>query len=243
MHEHAPRRWRLRTAFVAGGLALGLSFLSAGPAIAAPTTASISLTATPSVQVGDVVDVAVGLVGAADVYAYELTLEFDPAVFSYVADSATGPAGGFDTVEQSDGSVTLVHTRLGSSPSLAGDVAASVRLSTIGSGSGTASVDASTVTLIDPSGATTVLTDAATAAVAVAALPTPSPTATPDPTPSPTPTSGADVPPATSTPAATGQSDGSLALTGFGVAGLLLFAIAAVAVGLVVVRRRSAGAR
>ncbi|SDZ43700.1 cohesin domain-containing protein [Herbiconiux ginsengi] len=240
LHDHTPHRRRLRTAVLTGAVALGLSLLGASPALAAPTTASVALTATPSVTVGDTVDVGIGLVGAADVYAYEVTLSYDPALFSYVADSATAPAGGYDTVKESAGSVTLVHSRLGTSPSLGGDVAASLQLTALASGSGSAALNAASVTLVDPAGETTTLTDAATAAVTIAPLASETPTPTPSPTATTTP--GGNTDPASTTTA--GSGSGSLAATGFGIGALLIVAAAAVAAGvLVLLRRRTAGSR
>jgi hypothetical protein len=242
MHESSPHRGRLRSVILAGGLALGFTLLGAGPALAAPTAASVSLTATPSVSVGDTVALDLGLLGTTDIYAYDVTLTFDPAVLAYVDGSATGPTGGFDSVEKSDGSVTLVHSRLGTSPALSGDLAATASFTAVGSGS--ASIDATAVSLVDETGETTALTDAATASVDVAAIPTPDPTSspTPDPTSSPTPTAGAEPAGNGSTPTSS-QNSGSLATTGFSVGGILLAALAAVAVGLFALRRKKAVAR
>ncbi|MCS5720275.1 cohesin domain-containing protein [Herbiconiux sp. CPCC 205763] len=240
LHDHTPHVRRLRTAVLTGAVALGLTLLGASPALAAPTTASVALTATPSVSVGDTVDVGIGLLGAADVYAYEVTLSYDPALFSYVADSATAPAGGYDTVKESAGSVTLVHSRLGTSPSLGGDVAASLQLTALAGGTAPAALTAASVTLVDPAGETTTLTDVATAAVAIAPLATETPTPTPSPTATTTP--GGDTDPASTSTA--GSSSGDLAATGFGIGALLLVAAAAVAAGvLLVIRRRTAGTR
>jgi hypothetical protein len=239
MHKTATHRGHLRSAVLAGGLALGLTLIGAGPALATPAAASVSLTATSSVTVGDTVDLDLGLLGTTDIYAYDVTLTFDPAVLSYVDGSATGPTGGFDSVEKSTGSITLVHSRLGTSPALSGDLAATASFTAVGSGS--ASIDAATVSLVDETGETTALTDAATASVAVAALPTSTPTPDPTTTPSPTGGAGSDTNP-TSAPAATGN-DGSLADTGVSVGGLLLLALAAVAVGLVALRRRKSVTR
>ena len=259
MHQHPPRRKRSQVAAVAPGLALVLTVLSGGAAVAAPTAASVSITATPTSTVGETVDVAVDLVGTVDVYAYQLTLEFDPELFSYVPDSMTGPAGGFDTVQEGDGTVTLVHSRLGTSPALAGDIEASLSLEPVGTGSG--SLDATSVTLVDAGGAATDLVDAATTAIVVTpvATPTPTPTATPTPTPTatatPTPTpspTAAPTPtaapaPGTGTPAtgARASAGGSLPRTGADIAGLALAALAAVAAGAgaLALRRRAMRSR
>ncbi|WP_066042040.1 cohesin domain-containing protein [Herbiconiux solani] len=243
MHENPTRRRRIRAAALAGGLALGLSFLGAQAAVAAPAPVPVDLDVTPAVTVGAPVDVTIGLAGTADVFAYQIELDFDPALLAYQADTETGPAGGYLSAVTGDGKVTLLQTRLGTSPALSGDLAASVKLTTLAAGDATVTAH---VTLVDGSGAGTVIPATPAAAIDIAAAPTvpptTPPTTSPTATPSPTPS---DAPTATATPAAVASSDsGSLALTGFGVGGLIVFAVAALAVGLVVVlRRRAASAR
>jgi hypothetical protein len=226
---HDPTRRRLSRVALTAAVAFGLSLLGTGTAFAAPSTTSVTLTAAPAATVGDVVDVGVGLIGAADVFAYEVTISFDPALFSYVDGSVTAPAGGFDTVTEATGSVTLIHTRLGSSPPLAGDIALSLQLTAIGSGS--ASVTAVSITLVDPEGATATQADAGTATVAIEADNTEPP--------------GGGDPGDTPTPADGSSASGPLAFTGFAMGGALLL-VAGVAVGvgvLLVLRRRMAGTR
>ncbi|MDN4642003.1 cohesin domain-containing protein [Agreia sp. PsM10] len=228
---------RLRAVLAAGGIALGLSMVAASPALAAPTT-TVTMTATPEVEAGDVVDASVALAGTVDAYSYAITVTFDPALLDYVDGSASeGPAGGFDSVEEAAGSVTILHSRLGTSPALAGDLAASLQFTSLAAGDATLTTS---VTLVDTVGATTVLADAATAPVTITAVPvetTPPTTTTP-------PTSGGDpTPTPTAAPASSSNGDGSLAITGFGAGALAVFAIAALGVGFVALRRRSAGAR
>jgi hypothetical protein len=214
-----------------------MSILMATPAIAAPSS-TVSMTASPEVEVGGVVDVSVALGATVDAYSYAITVRYDPALLDYVDGSASeGPAGGFDSVEEGTGSVTILHSRLGTSPALAGDLAASLQFTSLASGDATLTTS---VSLVDTEGATTVLADAATAPVTITALPV----ETTPPTETTTPTQGSD---ATSTPTAAPASstngDGSLAITGFGAGALAVFAIAALGVGFVVLRRRSASAR
>jgi hypothetical protein len=237
MHQLLSRRPRLGTAVAAGGLALGLSLLGAASATAAPSTTSVALTATPAVEVGQPIDVGVDLKGAVDVYSYAITLDFDPELLDYVEDSATeGPAGGFDTVEEGEGTVTIVHSRLGTSPALAGDLPVTLAFSTIGSGEATITAS---VSLVDTAGATTAIADAASAAVAIAALPEP-----PEPSTEPSTNPATDTPQPTATAAAAVEKDdGSLAVTGFSIGALIVFAILAIGVGFLVVRRRAASAR
>jgi len=242
MHTNPTRRRRIRAAVVAGGLALGLSLLGgAGAALAAPAATSVTLTATPDVAPGAVVDVAVGLVATTDVFAYQVELQFDPALLAYVPDSVTGPDGGFISAVTAPGSVTLLQTRLGTSPALSGDLTATAQFTSLAAGD---AVIAASVTLVDGDGATTVLPDVPTAPVTITAPPVTEPEPEPSTEPTATPAPSAAAPTATSTPAAVAVSDGNLALTGFGVGGLIVFAVVALAIGLVVVlRRRAAGAR
>ncbi|MFB2557395.1 cohesin domain-containing protein [Herbiconiux liangxiaofengii] len=244
MHESAPRLRRLRTAALAGGVALGLTLLGASPALAAPTAGPVVITATPAVGIGDTIDVSIALPATTDVYAYEIDLAVDPAAVDVVPDSSTGPAGGFDSLDtdDSDGVVTLLHTRLGSSPAISGDLTAGLQLTAVASGS-TSLV--ATVTLVDAAGARTTVTALAPAPVVIAPAPVPTPTPTPTPTATPTPT---PTPSATSTPAAAVPADdGSLARTGQSVTGVAVIALVALlALGaglLVVLRRRTAGTR
>lgn len=228
---------RLRAVLAAGGIALGLSMVAASPALAAPTT-TVTMTATPEVEAGEVVDASVALAGTVDAYSYAITITFDPALLDYVDDSASkGPAGGFDSVEEASGSVTILHSRLGTSPALAGDLAASLQFTSLAAGDATLTTS---VTLVDTVGATTDLADAATAPVTITAVPveTTPPTTTTPPTSGGDPTSTPTAAPASST-----NGDGSLAITGFGAGALAVFAIAALGVGFVALRRRSAGAR
>ncbi len=244
MHNSALRRPPLRSALFVGTLALGLTALSAGPALAASAPGSVTLTATPaSVTVGDTVDLSVGLVGTTDVFTYTVTLDYDPAVFDYVDDSITGPAGGFDTVDENDGSLTIVHTRLGTSPTVSGDLTAGLEFATIGAGDTT--IEVSSVTIVDSANTTATVADAAAADIVVEPVATPTPTASPEPSSSAT---AAPAPAASSTATPLPVADrptSPLASTGvgFGVAGLAAAAVAAMGAGLVVARRRKAGTR
>jgi hypothetical protein len=238
MSHLLTHRSRLRTAVTAGALTLGLALSVASPASAAPSAASVTVAATPGVTVGQTVDVAVSVLGSVDAFSYAVTVDFDPALLAYVDGSASaGPSGGFDSVSSTAGSVTVVHTRLGTSPALAGDLPVTLRLTALGAGD---TGLAASVTLVDPLGATTDLPDAATARVAIAALPMAQPPVTSAPAADATP-------PRNSAPVAVRRNaDGSLALTGLD-AGMLLglagLGLAAIGAGVVVARRRTAGAR
>jgi len=241
MHQHSLRSPRLRLALLAGGLALGLSVIPAGAAQAAPTT---TITTTPAVEIGQPVDVTLNVADVSDVYSYAITFSFDPALFDYDADSATdGPAGGYNTVVEGPGTVTLVYSRLGTSPALAVAPAAPISLpaalsfTTVGVGSG--SITAS-ISIVGTGGvAAAPIADVVTAPVAVAALPV----VTPTPTPTPTPTVA---PAADSTPTPVASATGNLAFTGFDGGLLLILAgggLVVIGAGVLVVRRRIASAR
>lgn len=233
---------------------LGLTLLTAAPAAAAPTVGEVALDAPDApVTAGDPVDVRLDLRGVDDVFAYEATLAFDPALLAFEAVTAT-PAGGFDDAAPAAGAVTVRHTRLGTSPALTGDVVpTTVRLRALAGGSATVRV--ATLRLVGADGSTATLTDAASATVVLAPAPTPEPTPEPTPDPVPTPDPSAPAAPAptgaaspTATPAAvaapgTGPRGGALSATGAQVGGLLALALGAVAVGVVLVRRRTAAAR
>lgn len=253
MHPHLPRPGRRRSALAVGGLTVALTLVGLAPAVADPTATAVSLTAAPAGAIGDTIVVGVDLTGTTDVYTYEVTLDFNPAVLAYVADSVTGPGGGFTTVARGTGSVTLVHSRLGTSPTIAGDLAASVSFTAVGSGS--AAVRATSVTLVDGAGSDLLISPTATtttteiAAAAVTPTPTPTPTATtPAPTaPAPTTASPSSSPQtattSTTTPKRATASSGNLARTGFAAGTVLLVAAAVIGAGVLLVRRRSASAR
>jgi hypothetical protein len=181
----APARTAfLRAAVVIGG-GLGLVALTAAPASAAPTAVTATITAPATATVGDTLDVAVTVPATADVYGYQVDLTADADVLAVVDGSVTGPEGGFDAVRRTGDTVTLLHTRLGTSPALSGDLTASVDLrATV---PGDIDLAVTRVTLVAADGSTTVLTDPASTRVTVAAVPTPTPTATAAPTPGTTP--------------------------------------------------------
>ncbi len=248
MHSAHPRRGRAPVALATGALALALCALGAAPAHAAPTAASVALTATPAaVDAGDAIQVVIGLDGAQDVFAYELEISFDPEQLEYVDGSAIGPVGGFDTVDAGDGSVTLLHTRLGSSPSLAGDLEAVLQFLALDEG-GDADIVLSSVTLVGDDGASVAQIDAADTVVEI----TPAPVVAPSPSPSASSGTGSPAPSpsgsSSTAPAAGGSSTEELSNTGADTAPMLVVAVAAVAAGLLglgaaAVRRRKAAQR
>jgi Asp-tRNA(Asn)/Glu-tRNA(Gln) amidotransferase A subunit family amidase len=184
----------------------------------AATATSVALSASAgSAQVGETVTVtATGTVS--DLYAYSLTLSYDPAVLEYVADSATGPSGGFTQAQPGSGAVTLLHTRLGTSPGLEGSQQlGTAKFKVIGVGA--SPVSTTSGQLIDAALAPAALTSLGSAVAIQGVAPiAPSPSASPSTsaTPSASPTVGgpSDDPSGSSvTPSATSTKK-ALAVTG-----------------------------
>jgi len=245
-----PRATIVSTTIVAAG-AIGLAVLTASPAQAAPTASTASLEAPATATVGTPFDVDLTIPETADVYAYEITLDLDTS--TYRDGSLTGPDGGFDSAEQDGDVLTIVHTRLGTSPALDGDIETSVSLAPTALGSVDLAV--TTITLVDDAGATTVLTDPAAATVTVAAAPTTTPSPTTAPTPGATDPAGPGTDPTDATPsdptagavpAASGggtPAGGALAWTGADVAPWIAASLALLAAGGTLITLRARRAR
>lgn len=167
-------------------LALGLGALAWVPsALADPSTTVISepvaregygiAVSADEVVVGEDVTVTVTAEDVADLYAYDLSLAFDPAVLDYVDGSAGTDLTGETYGLEGDGTLEVVHTKLGTSPSAAGPVTlASVTFRAVHVGS--AAVTATALeTVTTGLGSATV---ADVGAVPVAALAQPAPVAT-----------------------------------------------------------------
>jgi hypothetical protein len=74
------------------------------------------------VVVGETVTVTITADEVSDLYAYDLSLTFDPAVLDYVDGSADTDLTGETYGLEGDGTVEIVHTKLGTSPAAAGAV-------------------------------------------------------------------------------------------------------------------------
>lgn len=114
-------------------LALGLGALAWVPsAVAEPSTTVISepvaregygiAVSADEVVVGEDVTVTITAQDVADLYAYDLSLTFDPAVLDYVDGSAGTDLTGETYGLEGDGTLEVVHTKLGTSPSATGPV-------------------------------------------------------------------------------------------------------------------------
>jgi hypothetical protein len=184
-----PRATIVSLTLVAAG-AIGLAALTAAPAQAAPTATTATIDAPTTATVGTAFDVDLTIPATTDVYAYEITLDADADSVAYVDDSVTGPDGGFDSVEQDGDALTVVHTRLGTSPALSGDLAASIGLTPTAPGSVDLAV--TSITLVGSDGTSTTLTDPASTSISIAAAATATPTPTPTAAPTPGATATAD---------------------------------------------------
>lgn len=148
----------------------------ASASVAAEASDGYSVTVSePSVKIGDTIEVTVTANAAADLYAYDLDLGFDPEVLQYVGGSAgTGVSGATyeDAGDAEDGEVHVVHTKLGTSPAAAGEVElATLTFKAVGAGDTTVSADAVTSVKTDLSGTTE--TELGSAGVAVGLLDAP----------------------------------------------------------------------
>jgi LPXTG-motif cell wall-anchored protein len=245
----APRlRGRALATLIAIAALFGGSTALAPAALAAePEAGTITVSAPSSVTAGDSVSVSVAASAAVDLFAYDVTVTFDPALLTFVEESSTFPDGGFGSVAEGTGSVTFTNTRLGTSPGLEGDQTL-VAFTFTALASGSATVAVSDVTLVSSTNDIAELSEVASTTVAIAAAPgaTPTPTVTATATPSATPSATA-TPTATATPAPAGDVDDSdtppLAATGADATLWLVvgaIAVAGIAAGVVLVVRRKA---
>jgi hypothetical protein len=226
------------SALFGGAVALAPAALAA-----APETGAITIAAPASVTAGDTFDVTISAPAATDLFAYELTIGFDPALISY--DDATGsfPDGGFDSVSSGSGTVSFTHTRLGTSPGLTGSLSL-ITFSFTALTDGLADIDLESATFISSTSETATLGAPVTATTTVVAAPTPEPSATPEPSGTPEPS--ATPTPSTSAEPASSEGSGPLATTGADAAVWIiagLIAAAVIGLGVVLVLRRRAVTR
>lgn len=159
---------RRPTALLAAVAGLGLALLAAPTAHAATEAyEALTVTADSSVTVGDTVTVSVEATGLVDLYAYTLTVDYDPALLAYDDGSATYPSGGYDSTSADDGTLTFSATRMGSSPGLTGDQNL-VTFTFTALASGTAAITLTGGTVVDSSNAIADVTSAGAETVIVA---------------------------------------------------------------------------
>ncbi|WP_150955582.1 cohesin domain-containing protein [Microbacterium testaceum] len=242
-HHPAPRlrgARRLGSALVAALALLG-AIATAPAAHAAPPAATLSLEITPaSVTAGDSLVATVTGSAVTDLYSYDLELIFDPALVEPAADEPTGPTGGFTSTVTGPGTLTVSHTRLGTSPGLSGAsgvMLASIPLRSLAAGS--TRVELSSVRLVSSTGEVVTASAVASGTVVIAALPVPVPQPSVSSSPSPSVSASA-----TATPIPAAQAPGGLATTGVDATPWLISGALGVALlaggALIVLRRRQA---
>jgi hypothetical protein len=164
-------------ALTAGGVALASSASAGSNATPAPHVLDgFSVTASQSaVKAGDTVTMTIQATAASDLYAYDVTFGYDPAVLQYVASSATTDVSGATYASGSAGSLSVIHTKLGTSPAATGQVTlATLSFKALSVGSTTVQIP--TVTEVSTADATTKLTQVASTDLAVTALAAPTAT-------------------------------------------------------------------
>lgn len=245
--QRMPRPTRRGLAALVSTLAIAGSLALAPAAVAAPPAATLGLDVTATATTGGTVTVTVTADAVSDLYAYDLELTAPAALVAEVG-SATGPDGGFTstTADAASGTVTVTHTRLGTSPGLGSDPAAPTAPITLATmtlraqTAGVAEIALSSARLVSTTGDVVTVVDAASASTTITAAPLPDPgTTTPPPSTGTTPGTGTGT-----TPGVSGQVAGDLAATGAtptpwliaGAVGVVLIAAGA----LVVIRRRQA---
>ncbi len=155
--------WRGAFGVLSGALVVGA--LAASPARAEVATYAVTTSAS-TVGIGDQVTVTVAADGAQDLYAYRFALAFDPTLFAYVADSATTDVTGPTYATAADGDLTVLHTKLGSSPAASGDVTL-VTATFTALKAGTAEFDAPKIEVVGTDNDTTSVDEVAAASVTV----------------------------------------------------------------------------
>ncbi|MEO9325741.1 amidase family protein [Nocardioides sp. C4-1] len=125
----------------------------------------------PDVEIGDEVTVTVAADAADDVFTYGLDLSFDAAVLDYVGATGTD-AMPFGSVEPGDGTVRVVGSELGTSPSTSGP-ATLATLTFTAKAQGSGAVSADVLDLVDTDLETTTVDGVGTATVGVDLLAAP----------------------------------------------------------------------
>lgn len=257
----APSHRRRRVAAAAVGVvtAAGAVLLGAAPALAAPAQAgAVELNAPETGEAGGVIEVAVAVTDAADVYAAQFELGYDDEALRYVTDSAAFLDGGYGAASEEPGSAQLAYTRLGSSPGISGDATVvTVSFEVLRAGVATVSVDDGT--LVGTEGEQEQLGAVDPVTISIAGDADTDPTNPDEPDDSgddPATTDGADgadgadgTDDSTATDgsddtAAGGEDDGELAVTGGTIAGagaIVVLAVGAIVAGAVMMRRRKEG--
>jgi hypothetical protein len=147
-------RSRAKAGHYITALAVGLAavLLSAPAAQASPTITAVAITSTGTAAAGDTFVATVNAGTVDDLYAYDLTVTFDPAMLQF--ESAAFPDGGFGSVDQNAGTVHLLYTRLGTSPGLAASGLTIASLTFKALTAGTATISATNIASVGADGET-----------------------------------------------------------------------------------------
>lgn len=228
-----------RTLALSAGALLGalLVLSPAGGATAGTPSAigEVSVAVPASTTVGASIIATVTTSGAEDLYSYEVEVAYDPTALKLNLSSVTTPEGGFSRAEEAAASVTVVHSRLGTSPGLFGDITlASLQFETLTSGP--AEVTVTALRSADSSSSPMETGQLPSTVVSVDAADTPNPESGDGPSPQPESTQSAvPSPSASSSNLAVTGSDGTPGL----VAGAGALAAMAAGTVLVVSRRKA----
>lgn len=148
--------------------ALGLLAAGTSLAVAEETPQPTYTVAVSSADVtlGEPIEVTVAASDVQDLYAYDLTIEFDPAAFIYLPNSTVSGTSGMTVDYPAPSSVRVVHTKLGTSPAASGEVVlATVTL--VAKGTGETTVEVSSLVSVATDKTTTTVSDVGSAEVTV----------------------------------------------------------------------------
>jgi amidase len=119
----------------------------------------------PTAKLGEAVEVTVTASDLSSLYSYELTLEFDPKVLVFVNSAISGTSG-TTAVDRTQGVIRMAHTKLGTSPAASGDVTVAT-LRFRAAGTGTTTVDATSLVSVSETLETTTTPNVGSAQVTV----------------------------------------------------------------------------
>ena len=151
-------------------IAAALGLLAAGTSVAVaeetPQPTYTVAVSSADVTLGEPIEVTVTASDIQDLYAYDLTIEFDPAAFVYLPNSAVSDTSGVTVDYPAPSSVRVVHTKLGTSPAASGEVVlATVTL--LAKGTGVTMVEVSSLASVATDKTTTTVSDVGSAEVTV----------------------------------------------------------------------------
>ncbi|MEN8707272.1 MAG: amidase family protein [Nocardioides marinisabuli] len=137
---------------------------------ATPGDGTVTISAPAKVKAGQEFTVTVEQ-DAADLYAYDLSIGFDPGAVTYVVDSAGTDDTGATYESTGEGEVAVTHTKLGTSPATSGETTLAT-LTFVATASGPTGLVVEELETVDSEGTATTVVEAADAEVAVRKVPT-----------------------------------------------------------------------